>query len=364
MKTKAQKKAQDKPEREPRIKKREGGGYSVALYLGRETGRPITLQRRAGTLKEARALAKELKIEGAQKVREAQERAERSGSVEATVKQYLNEQAGVMSPKTLQSKQSRLGAFVGAFGAKKLGKVTGADLAAWRDKRLEKRAPSSVAADLRELAAFFSWALCAGLLDVSPLASVRKPSPAPVLRKEVWEGAQVRQALADTALPLGIRLLLVTGARPEEIQVLEWHNVTNGQIRIEQVGFDKRGGGIGVRKGAKNAASVRVVELGAGTAALLEQARPADNKGFVIGGKAPKSLYLYRKELREYCQGAGLPEIPLYALRRTAVTYALDNGTPLKAVSARVGHKDTSTTLRSYAQVTARAAKECAELFG
>ena len=66
----------------------------------------------------------------------------------------------------------------------------------------------------------------------------------------------------------------------------------------------------------------------------------------------------YFKPLRDR---SGLPPIHFHDLRHTYATLALLNGVPVKVVSEVLGHKDVSTTLRTYAHVLPGMGKEAAK---
>ena len=63
----------------------------------------------------------------------------------------------------------------------------------------------------------------------------------------------------------------------------------------------------------------------------------------------------HRKALRDR---AGIPLIHFHDLRHTYATLALLNDVPVKVVSEVLGHKDISTTLRTYAHVLPGMGKE------
>jgi integrase len=62
----------------------------------------------------------------------------------------------------------------------------------------------------------------------------------------------------------------------------------------------------------------------------------------------PANLYRYFAAI---IAAAGVPKIRLHDLRHTHATFLLAAGTPIKAVSERLGHAKTSITLDTYAHV-------------
>jgi integrase len=62
----------------------------------------------------------------------------------------------------------------------------------------------------------------------------------------------------------------------------------------------------------------------------------------------PNNLY---ENFNRIIAAAGVPRIRLHDLRHTHATLLLQAGTPIKAVSERLGHAKTSITLDTYAHI-------------
>lgn len=60
---------------------------------------------------------------------------------------------------------------------------------------------------------------------------------------------------------------------------------------------------------------------------------------------------LGQREYQMILKQAGVKKIKFHGLRHTCATLLFNQGTPLKVVSERLGHKDTSITLDVYAHV-------------
>lgn len=182
-----------------------------------------------------------------------------------------------------------------------------------------------------------------------------------------WTAEEARRFLAkagtDTYWPLWL-LALKTGLRRGELLGVRWQDLDldRGTLTVQQT--------IGVLAGAphvklpKTDAGRRVVRLSADVVAALKEHRKAQVERqlaaeawaegdlvFCTGeGKPLNPNNLYRN-YDALIAGAGVPRIRLHDLRHTHATLLLAAGTPIKAVSERLGHSKTSITLDTYAHV-------------
>jgi integrase len=74
---------------------------------------------------------------------------------------------------------------------------------------------------------------------------------------------------------------------------------------------------------------------------------------FVFSSAADGSVHWWPSNLdtsfRRMCRRAGIPDtVKLHGLRHTQVTQLLDAGVPVRTVSGRVGHRNSSTTTNIY----------------
>jgi integrase len=85
---------------------------------------------------------------------------------------------------------------------------------------------------------------------------------------------------------------------------------------------------------------------------------------FAMPDGAPINPDNVRHDFIRLANSAELPIIRIHDLRHTYVTLALLAGVPVKVVSAIIGHKDVSTTLRIYAHVIPEQHGEAATKIG
>src|SRR4051812_5856976 len=120
--------------------------------------------------------------------------------------------------------------------------LTRADLAAWQDRDIrsigrrdaldvldaiaERGAPVQANRLLTRLRPFFVWAVERGIIDASPIAGIRPPSPE-VSRDRVLSDAElvaVWRAAEEIGYPFGaaVQLLVLTGQRRSEVLEAAW----------------------------------------------------------------------------------------------------------------------------------------------
>jgi integrase len=189
-----------------------------------------------------------------------------------------------------------------------------------------------------------------------------KPRPA-----DVWTAEESRQVIAaseeDLYAPLWL-LALGTGLRRGELLGLRWQDLdlTRPSLSVRQtVVLLNNAPAI---QTPKTSAAQRTIKLSAEIVDALGKHRlrqierrlaaPSWNDPDLVfctaGGKPinPNSLY---DRFDAIVIRAGVKRIPLHGMRHTHATLLLAAGTPIKAVSERLGHSKTSITLDTYAHV-------------
>lgn len=346
--------------------------YRVRYTLPAIRGRKRQVTRTVEGLANARKLAQELANNSAALAESAgKKRGSKSMTLAEALEKYLRAGKGSWAPKTWITKKERLNRYlVPAVGANTdIKTITPLQLQALQDGIQERGlAPMTCKQVMLTVRALFSQLLAWKAIDENPCAALTTIK-AKCKAKEIWAPAEVKSVLCSEACPLWLRLLLVAGLRPEELQALTWKgiNLERGGIQVNQVAYfetDRKEWKI--REGAKTKTSERFIPLDNFTLTVLAEAK-AKGKGAGLVVTAPRggivSLSTLRRWLDEYAQSNGLPRIPLYALRHSSITFLLENGVMVKTVAARAGHSNTATTLAHYATVTDSAARAAAEAF-
>jgi integrase len=149
----------------------------------------------------------------------------------ATLKLYLERQKSRLRPRSLVEVERHLLVHAKPLHPLSLTKIERRTIAS----RLAEIARDSGAVTANRvrasLSAFFSWAIQAGMLDANPVTgTVREPERS---RDRVLSANEIKQiwgALSDDHFGSIIKLLLLTGARANEIAALRWAEVHDDMI--------------------------------------------------------------------------------------------------------------------------------------
>lgn len=343
--------------------------YRVKMNLGIIEHRTRYQERTVEGLANARKIAQEMEANRGT-VSVCTKKGNKGIALAEALERYLRAGKNSWSPKTYQTKLERLNRYLlPALGANTpCANITPLAVQSVQDALSEKLAATTVKAIMLTTGAFFSQLESWGVIPSNPCTKLTTIKGAKGKVKEIWTPEQVDSVLSDSDCPLWLRLLLVLGCRPEELQGLSWKQVDfeQGGVHIQQVAYyDTKTKTWKVRQGAKTASSVRFIPLDNDTLDVLRSAREQAKGPFVIpatrGGIVP--VVTLRFWLNSYATAKGLPVIALYALRHSSITYLLEAGVMVKTVAARAGHSNTATTLQHYATVTDGAAKAAAECF-
>ncbi|MFO6430275.1 tyrosine-type recombinase/integrase [Erythrobacter sp. W302b] len=147
-----------------------------------------------------------------------------------------------------------------------------------------------------------------------------------------------------------VRLLLLTGARLNEILTARWDWVDRDRCVLSLPDS---------KTGAKP------VYLSAGALLVLDDQRShsADNPYIFPGRSAEGRMINLRKPWVRICKGAGLDGVRLHDLRHTAASIAVGQGASLPIIGRLLGHSQAQTTHR-YAHVDADPALIVANAIG
>lgn len=232
---------------------------------------------------------------------------------------------------------------VPAIGTKALDSVTAADIAAFRRRLLTaKLSNASVNRHLATVRSLFNLALKWGIYEGSNPAS--SPGMLAERHRDVYLSGDETQALVraldaepNREAAAALMLLIVTGARKNEVLKARWENV-DLERRLLTVPRSKNGK---TRHIALSSLAVRVLLI------QLQRKRPGDD-GYVFPGKVVgKPLENVRCAWVRAKKAAGLrQDIRIHDLRHSFASALANNGVPLNEIGILLGHSQLSTTAR------------------
>lgn len=209
-----------------------------------------------------------------------------------------------------------------------------------------------------DLSIVFGYAIEKGIVASNPVSAARKPKPGKRYEYlSVDEFAALGKALsaleAEGANPSGIailRLILLTGARPGEIEGLRW----------SEIDFDGR-----CLQLAKSKTGYSSRPLSPAALDLLKSVPRKAESPFVFPATRGEGYFTGSKKIwNDARQRAGLPHRVLYHARHAVASLALSEGIDITSVAALMGHKGPRTTLAVYAHVINDRASSAAESVG
>lgn len=175
----------------------------------------------------------------------------------------------------------------------------------------------------------FRWSVGRGIIEASPMADLPKPGAA-VKRDRVLSDAELSaiwKASTSTAWPFGplFRILILTGARREEIGALRWSEIDGDVIRLT---------GDRTKNGEPHD-----IPLSPEAMAIIEGLPRVARSEFVFSttGQTPVSGWSRAKALLDAAAGEIAPW-RLHDIRRTVATGLQRLGFSLQVIEAVLGH--------------------------
>lgn len=234
------------------------------------------------------------------------------------------------------------------------------------------------------------WMVSQGIAEANLMDAVTPPSPAEyealafdetelrrlsaalarsMSRPEHDHAAQMARIAATAAY-----IALWTGMRIGEVCALTRGDVRLGQRSIHVAATMSEGGAL-VRKPPKSKSGTRTISMDAKLADVLREhmnwtdafLKHAAGRSTPLLCATPGVFLRPSAVSHEFSRlrdGLGLPrETHFHTLRHTHATYLLAHGTPVRVVSARLGHSKVSMTLEKYAHVLPGADAQAAAEF-
>lgn len=211
-----------------------------------------------------------------------------------------------------------------------------------------------------------------GLLPLNPMDKVHKvkqPRSTARVILTVDDFNKLLHAASNDEIRRLMSVALSTGLRREEILGLRWLDIdlSARRLSVNQTVI-KVGSQVITTPLTKTTASRRTIKIDARTADILRAQKAYDEEkaactiGFYIDrglvfsnkvGEAISPLALTRR-IETVVKRAGLPRgVTYYSFRHTHATLLLSRGVNIKVIQSRLGHASITTTLNTYAHLTA-----------
>lgn len=203
---------------------------------------------------------------------------------------------------------------------------------------------SSLAARIRFLKAFFTWAHTEGYIDTNPTAGIREPKirdkkPKFLSDEEILKLKDGCQTLLEKVI---LEFSFATGCRVGEI-----HNINHTDIHWDNNSIDIMG------KGNKR----RVIYFSEPCKEVLQAylaQRTDTDEALIVTDRAPHRMSVseMRYVLKRIAKQAGMVNnVYPHKLRHTYATHLLNNGASLEAIRQLLGHGTLKSTML-YANLT------------
>ena len=174
----------------------------------------------------------------------------------------------------------------------------------------------------------------------------------------VWSAEECRTflaSIADYPQPFRAlyRFLIDTGCRPSEAYAVKWtdYDTSSGYIKIiRSLERSKTKSGVMIKE-TKTPKGRRSILLSKST---RQELTSLPRKNDYIFSSADGGFLQHNYVMRRFqriLKRIGIRRIRFYDLRHTSASLLLQAGINLKVISDRLGHQDSSITLRTYAHV-------------
>jgi integrase len=144
----------------------------------------------------------------------------------ALLQRYLSQQRGRLKPRSYQEIERHLLVHARPLHGRAVTQIDRRQIALRLGELTDKNGPGAASGVRRSLSAYFAWLLREGLLDTNPVTHTNAPKIA--ARERVLndiEVAAIWRTLDDDQYGSIVKLLILTGARRNEIASLRWDEI-------------------------------------------------------------------------------------------------------------------------------------------
>ncbi len=291
-------------------------------------------------------------------------------TVESYMEEYLDEVLkNELEPQTYEDKKSFLKNHVAPMiGKLKMKKVTHKDMQKFSNRLTTEKnlSPGTVRIIMQLVNQTFNHATITGDIGKNVVTHVKRPKGVKKVHT-VWKKHQMDLFLESTqdswyypAYLIGLYM----GLRPGETLALKWDKVdfSKSTITVKRTITQTKDKGLHIKEAPKNDPSNRTISMPKIVSSFLKahKLKQAPNKLNLVVPSLSLNIMdesTLARNLKRSATKLGLPILTPHELRHTHATYLLTpkefggRGVGIKAVSERLGHSNTTTTLNTYAHV-------------
>lgn len=152
--------------------------------------------------------------------------------------------------------------------------------------------------------------------------------------------------------------LYYTGLRLGECLALSWKDLTDNYIVVNITISKEKINGVRLITSPKTKSSIRKVMIDPDLKQKLLNYKKYCSKTihfednwFIFGGINPLSPTTIERKKNKYCEEADIKKIRIHDLRHSHASLLISNGVPITVVQNRLGHSDSSMTLKIYSHM-------------
>jgi integrase len=319
------------------LRLREGGGRVRRTFIiqYRAAGRSRRLLLGSADVlgaEQARAAAKkalaEVALGGDPQGAKAEQRS--AGTLRSAVDDYIEIKRTKVRARTFREIERYLrGPYFKALHPRPLEQITRKDVAGCLTRIVTNNGNVAASRARTTLAAFYVWALGAGLAESNPVVGTNKPEDSKPRERVLSDGELVAiwNACLDSGYGRTARLLVLTGCRRKEVGGMRWSelNLAAGTWTIP-------------RERAKNNRE-HTLPLPPAALAVIARIERTEGQDHLFGGAADHGFQRWSAAKRELDNRSGVTDWAVHDIRRTVATRMADIGIQPHIIEAVLNHQ-------------------------
>jgi integrase len=278
------------------------------------------------SLLEARGAWREARISVQKGVDPNPRHSARSDVFENVAAEWLKRDQADNRPNTIRIAEQMIARdLLPKWRGRQVDTITKRDVLELLDGIADRGAPQQARAVYARIARFFAWCVSRDIVAASPVVGIDKPGSAAARERALndAEVVAVWNACAEGPFGAATRLLILTGARREEISRLKWSEIDGDAIKLD---------GSRTKSGEP-----RTIPLSAPACNLLAATPRTSEYVFTSSGTHPINSWSYAKSKLDEAAKLDTPWV-IHDLRRTIATGLQKLGTRLEVIETVLGH--------------------------